>query len=55
MPLEIKEFVDIFNATRDIIKLRRTKGAKYAITLEGGKKPPFRLLYNLLGNKLKVL
>ena len=55
LPEEVKDFVDMFTDEKDVAKLKRVDSAEHAISLQEGKRPPFRPLYNLSGSELKLL
>ena len=54
IPHKLREFQDVFEY-KDIARLKRVEGVEHAIDLDPGQKPPFRPLYNLSSNELKVL
>ena len=54
IPEELRDFADVFEY-KDVATLNRPQGVEHAINLELGKRPPFRLLYNLSPKELEVL
>ena len=54
LPKELRDFADVI-ADNNIADCLLPDSIDYAINLELGTKPPFRLLYNLSNRKLEVL